>query len=345
MLKNMLKKLGYYSFIIFALLAKKALIIGINGQDGFYLKELLESKSYQVIGLSRKAEPAKSIISCNYEDIIELAFILESEKPDEIYNLAAISSVVQCAQDPIGAFKANVLLPIAILEAIKNSSIRDKVKYFQASSVEIFGSDPIQEPQTEQTFANPDSIYGISKLAAFNIIKYYRNQNIFAVNGILYNHESPLRPDNFISKKITKAARKIANKEQDFLAVGNIDRFRDWSHAKDIVYGMYLSLQIDKPDDYIFASGEKHSIREFIELVFLENGIKLFWQGSGLDEVGLDFDTKKILVKKDKLYFREHEKVPIYDQHGNFSKAFNILGWQNKVSFKELIQEISKINN
>jgi GDPmannose 4,6-dehydratase len=320
---------------------QKALIIGINGQDGYYLKKLLKSKNYSVIGVSRKSDPENNVISCNYEDIEAVLGILEREKPDEIYNLAAISSVVKCTESPIEAFKANVLIPITFLEAIKRSSLKNSVKFFHASSSEIFGSCPADEPQTEKTPFNPDTIYGITKLAAHKTVNAYRAQGIFAVNGILYNHESIMRPPNFVSKKIVNAVDKIIKGEQEFLTVGNIDVYRDWSHAEDIVNGMHLSLQAAIATDYIFASGEKHTVREFIEKAFLHKGIKIVWQGNGLDEVGIDDLSKKVFVKIDPIYFRESEKNRKNDFCGNYLKALTILGWNKKYSFTEAIKKMS----
>lgn len=327
---------------MFFVFAPKALIVGINGQDGYYLKKLLESKNYQVIGLSRKADRENNVISCNYEDIETIKELIETEKPDEIYNLAAISSVVKCNESPIEAFKANVLIPISFLEAIKRSHLKTSVKFFHASSAEIFGSCPAEEPQTEKTPFNPDTIYGITKLAAHQAVKSYRLQGIYAINGILYNHESNKRPSNFVSKKIVESVDKIIHGKQEFLSMGNIDIYRDWSHAKDIVNGMHLSLQAALPKDYIFASGEKHSVREFIEKAFIQRGIKIVWQGNGLDEVGIDGLTGKILVKIDPIYFRCNEKIKQNDFCGNYLKAFTILGWNKKYSFSKIIKKMSK---
>ena len=320
---------------------QKALIIGINGQDGYYLKKLLESKNYSVVGLSRKSDLENKVISCNYEDIEEVLSIIEREKPNEIYNLAAISSVVKCSESPIEAFKANVLVPVAFLEAIKRSSLKNNIKFFHASSSEIFGSCPAEEPQTEKTPLKPDTIYGITKLAAHNTVNYYRSQGIYAVNGILYNHESIMRPSYFVSKKIVESVDKIINGKQEFLSIGNIDIYRDWSHAKDIVKGMYLSLQAALPTDYIFASGEKHTVREFIEKAFIQKNIKIVWQGNGLDEIGIDGLTGKILVKIDPIYFRYNEKTKENDFCGNYLKALTILGWNKKYSFTEIIEKMS----
>ena len=320
---------------------QKALIIGINGQDGYYLKKLLESKNYSVVGLSRKSDLENKVISCNYEDIGEVLGIIEREKPNEIYNLAAISSVVKCNESPIEAFKANVLIPITFLEAIKRSSLKNSVKFFHASSSEIFGSCPAEEPQTEKTAFKPDSLYGITKLACHNAVIFYRSQGIYAVNGILYNHESIMRPSYFVSKKIVDSVNKIIAGEQEFLSIGNIDIYRDWSHAKDIVYGMYLSLQAALPTDYIFASGEKHTVREFIEKAFLQKGIKIFWQGQGLDEIGIDDLSKKILVKIDPIYFRYSEKNKRNNFCGNYLKALTILRWNKKYSFTEIIKKMN----
>jgi GDPmannose 4,6-dehydratase len=332
---------GILNLLFFFLQAPKALIVGINGQDGYYLKKLLESKNYQVIGLSRQSDLQNNIISCNYEDIEAIKNLLESEKPDEIYNLAAISSVVKCNELPLEAFKANALIPITFLEAIKRSSLKSKIKFFHASSSEIFGSCPAEEPQAEKTPFNPDTIYGITKLAAHKTVITYRAQGIFAVNGILYNHESIMRPPNFVSKKIVNAVDKIIKGQQEFLTVGNIDVYRDWSHAEDIVYGMYLSLQAAIATDYIFASGEKHTVREFIEKAFLQKGIKIIWQGKGLDEVGIDDLSKKVLVKIDPIYFRESEKTRKNDFCGNYLKALTILGWNKKYSFTDVIKKMS----
>lgn len=321
--------------------ANKAIILGIKGQDGHYLKKLLESKNYNVIGLSRKSDPENNVISCNYEDVEAIKDLIEREKPDEIYNLAAISSVVKCNEDPVAAFKANALITLAFLEAIKLSSLKKSIRFFNASSAEIFGSHPYEEPQTEETPFNPDTIYGITKFASHKAVINYRLQGIYAVNGILYNHESKIRPENFVSKKIVASIDRIIQGKQEFLVVGNIDVYRDWSHAKDIVTGMYLSLQANLPADYIFASGEKHTVREFIEKAFGHKGIELVWLGKGLEEVGIDKLTKKILVKIDPIYFRANEILKKNDFCGNSLKAFSILGWTQKYSFNKIIEKMS----
>lgn len=329
------------NFLFLIIQANKAIILGIKGQDGYYLKKLLESKNYIVIGLSRSADFENNIIACNYEDIEAIKNLIEREKPDEIYNLAAISSVVKCNEDPVAAIKANTLITVALLEAIKRSSLKKSIRLFNASSSEIFGSCPAEEPQTEETPFNPDTIYGITKFASHKAVIAYRLQGIYAVNGILYNHESKIRPENFVSKKIVASIDRIIQGKQEFLVVGNIDVYRDWSHAKDIVIGMYLSLQAALPTDYIFASGEKHTVREFIEKSFEQKGIQLVWQGKGLDEVGIDNFTKKILVKIDPIYFRDNETLKKNDFCGNCHKAFSILGWTKKYSFKKIIEKLS----
>ncbi|MCR4662992.1 MAG: GDP-mannose 4,6-dehydratase [Endomicrobiaceae bacterium] len=308
---------------------KKALIVGINGQDGSYLAELLLSKEYDVHGIVRRSSNGNLFRLNNILDKISLHFgdvsdslsllkIIAEIKPDEIYNLAAQSQVYVSFEIPEYTSNVTGLGATRLLETVK--IINPKIKYFQAVSSEIFGSTE-DCPQTENTNFNPNNPYGISKLYAYQMSKVYREKyKMFVCNGIMYNHESPRRSGNFVTRKITKAIAKIVAKEQKELFLGNIDDKRDWGYAKDYVEAMYLTLQQDSPDDYIISTGETHSVRDFLDVAF---GI-----------VNLDWHK---YVKIDEKLVRplDHRKVIF---QGDNSKAKKILNWKPKTSFDELVK-------
>ena len=307
---------------------KTALIAGITGQDGSYLSELLLSKGYKVHGIVRRSSNCNLFrinhilddITLHFGDLsdsLSLIKIINEVKPDEIYNLAAQSQVYVGFYIPEYTSNINGLGSIRLLESIK--LVNRDIKFFKAISSEIFG-DTEDCPQTESTKLNPKNPYGISKLYAYEITKSYRNiYGIFACNGILYNHESPRRSENFVTRKITKAIAKIVTKEQNELLLGNIDDKRDWGYAKDYVEAMYLMLQQNSPGDYIISTGETHSVRDFLDIAF---GV-----------VNLDWHK---YVKIDKKLIRPLDKRTIYQ--GDNSKAKKFLNWRPKTSFNELVR-------
>ena len=336
---------------------KKALITGVTGQDGALLSEFLLKKNYEVHGIKRRSSSFntarvdhlykdphefKTNFFLHYGDVTDATNIirlLQEIKPDEIYNLAAQSHVQVSFETPEYTANSDALGTLRILEAIRILKLKEKVKFYQASTSELYGK--AQEiPQNEKTPFYPRSPYAVAKLYSFWITVNYREAyKIFASNGILFNHESPIRGETFVSRKITMAACAISKKKQNCLYLGNLDAKRDWGHAKDFVEGMWMILQQKKPDDFVLATGETHSVREFVEIAFNEVGIKIKWEGKGINEVGKDQKTQKILIRVDKKYFRPTE-VDIL--HGDYTKAKENLGWNPKISFQELVKEMIK---
>ncbi|OIO47149.1 MAG: GDP-mannose 4,6-dehydratase [Parcubacteria group bacterium CG1_02_39_15] len=334
---------------------KKALITGITGQDGSYLAEILLGKGYEVHGIKRRSssfnteridhifqdphekKPRLILYYGDMTDATNLIYIIQKVQPDEIYNLAAQSHVQVSFETPEYTANADALGTLRLLEAIRLLGLEKKTKFYQASTSELFGI--VQEiPQKETTPFYPRSPYGVAKLYAYWITVNYREAyGIFACNGILFNHASPRRGETFVTRKITRAAARISLKLQDKLYLGNFNAKRDWGHAKDFVESMYLMLQQPEPDDYVIATGEQHSVREFCELAFREVGIDLEWQGKGIDEKGVDRKTGEILIEVDSRYFRPSEVESLL---GNSNKAKEKLGWQLKISFKELVKEM-----
>ncbi len=308
---------------------KKALIVGINGQDGSYLAELLLSKRYEVHGIVRRSSSGNLFrlnnilnnINLHFGDVsdsLSLLKIINEVKPDEIYNLAAQSQVYISFEIPEYTSNVTGLGATRLLETIK--IINPEIKYFQAVSSEIFGNTE-DCPQTEKTMLNPNNPYGVSKLYAYQISKVYREKyKIFVCNGIMYNHESPRRSENFVTRKITKALAKIVAKEQNELFLGNIDDKRDWGYAKDYVEAMYLMLQQDNPDDYIISTGETHSVRDFLDVAF--GFVNLDWH----KYVKIDEHLVRPLDKRNTIF------------QGDNSKAKKILNWKPKTSFNELVK-------
>lgn len=334
---------------------KIAFITGITGQDGSYLAELLISKGYIVHGLKRRSssfntsridhlyqdphETDKKMI-LHYGDMSDstnLIRLIQQIQPDEIYNLAAQSHVKVSFEMPEYTANADGLGTLRLLEAIRILGLEKKTKFYQASTSEMFGR--VQEiPQTEKTPFYPVSPYGSAKLYAHWIVKNYRESyGMFACSGILFNHESPVRGETFVTRKITMAVASIHHGLQDKLYIGNLDAERDWGHAKDYVEGMWLMLQQEKPDDYVLATGKKITVRKFIELSFKEINIDIVWQGSGVNEKGYDKRTGNILVEIDSKYFRPNEVDLLI---GDATKAKLELNWTPKYTVEEIIKEM-----
>ena len=335
-------------------MVKIALITGITGQDGAYLAELLLSKGYYVHGIKRRSsmfntdridhlyqdQHEKNInFKLHYGDLTDstnLIRIIQEVQPNEIYNLAAQSHVKVSFETPEYTANADALGPLRILEAIRILGLEKKTRFYQASTSELYGL--VQEtPQKETTPFYPRSPYGVAKLYGFWITKNYRESyGMFACNGILFNHESPLRGETFVTRKISRAAARISLGMQEKLFIGNIDSERDWGHAKDYVEGMWRMLQQDEPDDFVLATGIKISVREFISMAFLEVGINLKWQGKGENEKGVD-SAGKVIVEIDPKYYRPAEVDLLI---GDASKAKNKLGWVAKCTVAELCKEM-----
>ena len=332
---------------------KSALITGVTGQDGAYLARLLLAKGYTVHGIKRRsslfntqrvdgiyADPheAKARFILHYGDLTDatnLIRIVQETQPDEIYNLAAQSHVQVSFETPEYTANSDAVGTLRLLEAIRILGMTDRVKFYQASTSELYGK--VQEtPQTERTPFYPRSPYAVAKLYAYWITVNYREAyGIHASNGILFNHESPIRGETFVTRKITMAAARIRDGVQDKLFLGNLDAERDWGFAGDYVEGMWLMVQQDKPGDYVLATGETHSVREFCALAFGRLGINLVFKGKGIDEVGIDADSGKELIVVDPRYFRPTEVERLL---GDPSLARNRLGWQPRVGFAELVE-------
>ena len=334
---------------------KVALITGITGQDGAYLAELLLKKDYLVHGIKRRSSSFNTArIDHLYQDphIDKRNFILhhgdltdstnmiriiQEVQPDEIYNLAAQSHVMVSFETPEYTANADALGTLRILEAIRLLGLSNKTRFYQASTSELYGMAQ-EVPQNEKTPFYPRSPYGVAKLYAYWItINYREAYNIFACNGILFNHESPIRGETFVTRKITRAAARISLGVQERLYLGNLDSKRDWGHANDYVEGMWRILQHDKPEDFVLATGISTSIRDFTTQAFSEAGISLEWSGSGVDEVGKNAQTGKLLVSVDPAYFRPTEVDLLI---GDATKAKEKLGWSPTCDLKKLISEM-----
>ena len=333
---------------------KKALITGITGQDGAYLAELLLEKGYEVHGIKRRAslfntdridhlyqDPHEKGVrlKLHYGDLTDstnLIRIIQEVQPDEIYNLAAQSHVMVSFETPEYTANSDALGTLRMLEAIRILGMTKKVRFYQASTSELYGK--VQEiPQKETTPFYPRSPYAVAKIYAYWITVNYREAyNVFACNGILFNHESPLRGETFVTRKITRAVARIKLGLQEKLYLGNLDSKRDWGHAKDYVEAQWLILQQDQPDDYVIATGKQYSVKEFVDAAFHEVGINIRWDGKGVDEKGHD-DSGKVLVEVDPRYFRPTEVETLL---GDPTKAKEKLGWEPKVTFKELVAEM-----
>lgn len=334
---------------------KKALITGITGQTGSYLAEILLDKGYEVHGLIRRSssfntgridhlysDSHKSEVKLflHYGDLSDssnLSRLLEKIKPDEIYNLAAQSHVRVSFDLPEYTSDVTAIGALRLLDAIRESGI--KTKFYQASSSEMFGK-AFEIPLKETSPFYPRSPYGVAKVYAYWIAKNYRESyGIFACNGILFNHESPRRGETFVTRKITRGLARIKLGKDDRLYLGNLSAERDWGYAKDYAEAMYLMLQQKKPDDYVIATNEKHTVREFCEESAKHLGFDIVWKGKGLNEKGIDKKTGKILIEIDKRYFRPAEVDVLL---GDYSKAKKALGWKPKVKFKELVKMMTE---
>lgn len=338
-------------------MSKVALLTGITGQDGAYLAEFLLNKGYTVHGMHRRSSLSNtgridhllqdphqkdSKFFLHYGDLTDSANVIrliKDTEPDEIYNLGAQSHVQVSFETPEYTANSDGLGALRILEAIRILELEDKSKFYQASTSELFGK--VREvPQKETTPFYPRSPYSVAKLYAYWIAVNYREAyDMFACNGILFNHESPLRGETFVTRKITIAVSKIQKGLQDKLYLGNLNAKRDWGFAGDYVEAMWLMLQQDEPDDYVVATGETHSVREFTELAFKEAGIDLEWEGEGVNEIGRDADSGKVLVEVDPMFYRPTEVDLLI---GDPSKAREKLGWKTKVSFEELARMMVK---
>jgi GDPmannose 4,6-dehydratase len=348
---------------------KRALITGITGQDGAYLAEFLLEKGYEVHGIKRRASlfntdrvdhlyqdphaPDRRFI-LHYGDLTDatnLIRVIQEVQPHEIYNLGAQSHVQVSFETPEYTANADALGTLRLLEALRILNLKDHTRFYQASTSELFGKVR-QTPQTETTPFYPRSPYGVAKLYAYWITVNYREAyGMYAVNGILFNHESPIRGETFVTRKITRAATRIALGLQDCLYLGNLDARRDWGHAKDFVRMQWMMLQQEQPDDYIIATGEQHAVREFVERAFAVLGMELHWQGSGIDEQGIIARLHPIdapwhglrpaagtcVVAVDPRYFRPTEVDTLL---GDPSKAKEQLGWTPQISFEELVTEM-----
>lgn len=343
-------------------MSKVALITGITGQDGSFLAEFLLEKGYEVHGIIRRSssfntgriehlyidELLKDMhinrkVQLHYGDMTDstnLIRLIREIKPDEIYNLAAMSHVKVSFEVPEYTADTDGIGTLRLLEAVRFLGYEDRTKIYQASTSELYGK--VQEvPQSETTPFYPRSPYGVAKLYGYWITKNYREAyNMFAVNGILFNHESERRGETFVTRKITLAAARIAKGTQEKLYLGNIDAKRDWGYAKDYVECMWLILQADEPEDYVIATGEMHTVREFVDLAFKHVGITLRWEGSGVDEKGIDVETGNVLVEVDPKYFRPSEVEQLL---GDPNKARTKLGWNpTSTSFEELVEIMVK---
>ena len=336
---------------------KRALITGVTGQDGAYLAEFLLAKGYEVHGIQRRSssynaarvehleqnphEPGESVdFSMHYGDMTDstnLIRLVQKVQPTEIYNLAAQSHVQVSFETPEYTANADAIGALRLLEAIRILGLEKSTRFYQAATSELFGK--VQEtPQSETTPFYPRSPYAVAKLYAYWVTVNYREAyGMFAANGILFNHEGPTRGETFVTRKITRAVAAIEMGLQDTLHLGNIDAKRDWGHARDYVEGQWLILQQDEPDDFVLATGETHSVREFVELAFEHVGRTIEWRGSGVDEKGHDAKTGDVLVAIDPRFFRPTEVDLLL---GDPSKAKAILGWVAKIKFKELVTEM-----
>ncbi|MBT3361378.1 MAG: GDP-mannose 4,6-dehydratase [Rhodospirillales bacterium] len=334
----------------------RALITGVTGQDGAYLTEFLLDKGYEVHGIKRRAssfnteridhlyqDPHESDPNflLHYGDLTDatnLIRIIQEVRPDEIYNLAAQSHVQVSFETPEYTANSDALGTLRILEAIRILGLEDSTRFYQASTSEMFGK-VVETPQRETTPFYPRSPYGAAKVYAYWITVNYREAyGIFACNGILFNHESPIRGETFVTRKITRGLARIRQGMQDCLFLGNMDSLRDWGHARDYAEGMWLMMQQPTPDDFVLATGEQHSVREFVEATAAAMDMQIAWEGEGVNEVGIDRATNKRVIAIDRRYFRPTEVEALL---GDASKAREVLGWTAKTSFVDLVEEMA----
>jgi len=327
---------------------KVALITGITGQDGSYLAELLLEKGYEVHGIIRRAslinthriDHIYNRIQLHYGDLTDstnIVRVIQKVQPNEIYNLGAQSHVKVSFEIPEYTGQVDALGTLRILEAVCLLGMQDRVRIYQASTSELYGL--VQEvPQKETTPFYPRSPYGVAKLYGYWIVKNYRESyGLHASSGILFNHESPRRGETFVTRKITRGLSRISVGEQDVLSLGNLNARRDWGHAKDFVEAMWLMLQQEEADDYVIATGEQYSVRQFVEEAAPYFGMKIVWEGEGLDEVGIDKNTGRKVIDVNPKYFRPAEVETLL---GDATKAKEKLGWEPKISFKELVEDM-----
>lgn len=333
-----------------------ALITGITGQDGSYLSELLISKGYLVHGIVRRSSSfntariehlysdrlthSEGAMKLHYGDLTDstnLVKLIYEIKPDEVYNLGAQSHVKISFDLAEYTAEVDAVGTLRLLDAIRTCKLDNKIRFYQASTSELYGK--VQEiPQTEKTPFYPRSPYGVAKLYAFWItINYREAYDMFACNGILFNHESPRRGGNFVTRKITRGVAKIHLGQQEYISLGNLDSKRDWGHAKDYVEAMWLMLQNDKPQDFVIATNEAHSVREFVEAAFREINKEIVWEGKGDNEVGKEKDTGIVRIKVDPKFYRPTEVDFLL---GDATKAKNELNWNCKITFKDLVKEM-----
>ena len=334
---------------------KKALIFGITGQDGSYLAEFLIKKKYQVHGIKRRTSTPNTSridhifdsVNFNNKDLImhhgdlsdsgSLYRIINQINPDEIYNLAAQSHVKISFQIPEHTSDVNALGPLRLLEIIRHYK-KKKIKFYQASSSEMFGKS--KPPQNEKTLFLPRSVYAISKVFAYHCVVHYREAyNLHACNGILFNHESPRRGVNFVTKKIVQGLTRIKKGQQKTLTLGNLYARRDWGHAKDYVDSMWKILQYKKADDYVVSTNTSHSVKDFVNICSKKLNMNIIWKNKGLKEIGIEKNTNRIIIKIDKKYFRETE---VDNLIGDYSKAKTKLKWKPKYSFEKLVDDMIK---
>lgn len=333
-------------------MTKVALITGITGQDGTYISKLLLDKGYVVHGIKRESSTSRTedkakekkdanlhFHFCDMTDYSKLIRVIQSVSPDEIYNLAAQSNVQTSFDRPEYTAEINSLGTLRFLEAIRTLGLEKKTRFFQACTGELFGDSP-EIPQNENTPFYPRNPYAVSKLYAYWIgVNYREAYDMFVCNGILFNHESPIRPDVFVTRKITKAAVRIKEGLQEKLYLGNLNAKRDWGFAGDYAEAMWLTLQYAKPDDYVISTGETHSVKDFVEFAFREVGIELEWEGDGLDKKGRNAATGEILIEVDPQFFRPIDSNLLV---GDPSRAKEKLGWAPRVSFEELVKMMVK---
>jgi GDPmannose 4,6-dehydratase len=332
---------------------KRALITGITGQDGAYLSEFLLKKGYDVHGIKRRAslfntdridhlykDPHEKNVHfhLHYGDLTDstnLIRIIQEVQPDELYNLGAQSHVKVSFETPEYTANSDAIGTLRLLEAIRILKLNDKIRFYQASTSELYGK-VVEIPQTEKTPFYPRSPYGAAKLYAYWItVNYRESYNIFSANGILFNHESPLRGETFVTRKITRAVARIKNKLQKKLYLGNLNAKRDWGYAGDYVEAMWRILQHEKADDFVIATGQAYTVREFVETAFREVNINIEWKGKHIEEKGVNSETGEILVEIDPRYFRPTDVDILV---GDYTKAKNILGWKPKMKIQELIK-------
>lgn len=336
-------------------MSKKAFITGVNGQDGGHLAKLLHDKGYVVYGMMRgqlelshpKAQkfleefPYVQLVFADLQDLSALTRAIQDIKPDEVYNLAAISHVGYSFRDPLLTADVTGKAVTNLLEAIRLSGLEKKTRFYQASTSEMFGGLEYNRPEKgydENSSFHPRSPYGVAKLYGYWIARNYRESyGMFALSGILFNHEGERRGPEFVTRKISQAVAKIKLGKQEKIELGNLDAKRDWGYAGDYVEGMWRMLQQDSPKDYVLATGETHSIREFCELAFKEIGIKLEWKGTGTDEKGVDSATGKVLIEINSAFFRPAEVDLLL---GDPSRAEKELGWKREVDFPSLVKRM-----